>query len=280
MDDILSTIMNFDGYSRIKHAIPYIFDIEAHGKSLRYFGSPHRRDPHDPIFLEIEEAFKDFKPDVVLVEGRQSLKGPSSALNSKLRQLSRDEAIERHGERGPAMQLALEAGIPWLSPEPSDDKLYPYLEAQGFSRDEIFAWDVIHILPQYRRQMRKNGFREYVQPFIDTLQTSTRWHNFDYSYDRAIKLVEQIIGRPVDVENEPDPVALVHPVPRPDRPAQTVLNRVNRAFSTFRDREIIKFIAGVLKDYDRVFIVYGASHAVMQEPALRKLFSGLLSSNS
>ncbi len=48
--------------------------------------------------------------------------------------------------------------------------------------------------------------------------------------------------------------------------------RVVEASSLFRDRNIVIEIAKTLETHNRIFVVYGASHAVMEEPALRKLF--------
>jgi len=42
--------------------------------------------------------------------------------------------------------------------------------------------------------------------------------------------------------------------------------------SLFRDRKIVGDIAEAFKTHKRVFVVYGSSHAVMQEPALKMLF--------
>jgi hypothetical protein len=50
------------------------------------------------------------------------------------------------------------------------------------------------------------------------------------------------------------------------------LNRIGSASSLFRDRKIVSDILEAFKTHDRIFVIYGASHAVMQEPALKKAF--------
>jgi hypothetical protein len=186
--------------------------------------------------------------------------------------MTRDELIDQMGESGFTLKLGLEKGADWRSPEPADEDLYNYLLSRGFSKEEVFAWDFFHILPQYNRQMNRGGFKEYVERFTERFKQTTKWEGFDYSYEHALRLGEQILGKPIDVENTPEATDLIDPIPWEEKKdGQTVLNRVGEAASLFRDRNIVSEIADALKTHKRIFIVYGASHAAMQEPALQKL---------
>lgn len=229
------------------------------------------RDPKNHLFGEIEAAFKEANPDIVFVEG-VNVRGDRDKFNERVKAATREEVIEHMGESGFTLKLGVDKGVEWRSPEPTDEDLYEDLLAKGFSRDQIFAWDVFHILPQYNRLMKKEGFRNYVQGFIDRFKQTTNWEGFDYSYERAIQLGEQILGRPIDVENELEATDFIDPIPWEEKKdKQTILNRIGEQSSLFRDRKIVSDIADALKTHKRVFVVYGASHAVMQEPALRKL---------
>jgi hypothetical protein len=250
LEPVLASIMTAEEYSHIEHPTPYIFELQSGDRKLYYFGSPHLRDPENNLFEKIEAAFNETNPDIVFIEGA-NVRGDRDEFNERVKTATREEVIEFMGERGFALKLAVDKGVEWHSPEPTDKDLYEYLLAKGFSRDQIFAWDVFRILSQYNRLMKKEGFRNYVQGFIDLFKQTTNWEGFDYSYERAIRLGEQILGRSIDVEK--------------------ILNRISEQSSLFRDRKIVSDIADALKTHKRVFIVYGASHAVMQEPALRKL---------
>jgi len=271
LEPVLASIMTAEEYSHTEHATPYIFELQTGDKELRYFGSPHVRDPKNPLFAEIEAAFNEANPDIVFVEG-VSVRGDKTKFDERVKAASREEAIEHMGEPGFTLKLGVEKEIEWRSPEPTDEDLYNDLLAKGFSKEQIFAWDVFHILPQYNRLMDKKGFKPYVQGFVERFKQATNWEGFDYSYERAIQLGEQILGRSVDVENEPDALDFIDPIPWEEKKdKQTILNRIGEASSLFRDRKIVSAIADALKTHKRVFIVYGASHAAMQEPALRKL---------
>jgi len=273
LESILGSIMTSEEYAEIRHDTPYIFELKAGDKELHYFGTPHVRDPQDPLFAEIEAAFNKASPDIVFVEGMSNLPKDKARFDEMLKVASREETIDKSGESGFTCKLAAERGIEWHSPEPSDKDLYDNLLAKGFSKDEIFAWDVFHILPQYNRQMNRQGFKQYVERFIEGFKRTTNWESFDYSYERAIKLGAEILGRPIDVENEPDATDFIDPIPWEEKKeTQTTLNRIGSASSLFRDRKIVSDILEAFKNHNRVFIVYGASHAAMQEPALKKAF--------
>ena len=272
MESILSSIMTAEEYSKIEHATPYIFELKAGDKELHYFGSPHVSDPSSPVFAQIEAAFNKANPDIVFIEG-MSVSGDKRKFNEQVKAETREETIDEMGEPGFTMKLGLEKGIDWESPEPSDKDLYDDLLAKGFSKDQIFAWDVFHILPQYSRQMKRDGFEKYVQRYIERFKQTTNWEGFDYSYERSIKLGEQIFGEAVDVENDQNATDRIDPIPWDEKKEkQTILNRIGEASSLFRDRKIVRDILEAFKTHKRVFVVYGSSHAAMQEPALKKAF--------
>ncbi|HTE48604.1 MAG TPA: hypothetical protein VK675_01720 [Candidatus Paceibacterota bacterium] len=271
LEPVLASIMTAEEYSHTEHVTPYIFELQAGDKKLRYFGSPHVRDPQNPLFAEIETAFNEVNPDIVFMEG-VSIHGDKTDFDERVKAASREEAIELMGESGFTLKLCAEKGIEWRSPEPTDTDLYNDLLAKGFSKEQIFAWDVFHILPQYNRLTDKKGFKPYVQGFVERFKQATNWEGFDYSYERAIQLGEQLLGRYIDVENEPDASDFIDPIPWEEKKGkQTILNRIGETSSLFRDRKIVSDIANALETHKRIFVVYGASHAAMQEPALRKL---------
>ncbi len=269
-DEILNSIMTAEEYSEIRHATPYIFELKVGDKELYYFGTPHSRDANDSIFKEIEDAFNKINPDIVFVEGI-NVRGDKTKYGEIVKAATTDEVVDRLGESGFTLKLGVEKGIDWESPEPTDKDLYDDLLTKGFSRDEVFAWDVFNILPQYNRQMKRERFEKYVSRFIDRFREATNWEGFDYTYERAIELGEQIFGESVDVENDQRALDRIDPIPwKEKKDKQTVLNRISEASSVFRDRKIVRDILGAFKKHKKVFVVYGASHAVMQEPAFKK----------
>lgn len=268
----LGKIMTMNEYASQHHETPYTFSLQSGDKELFYFGAPHVRDPKDSIFSEIKEAFDKADPDVIFIEGMNA-NIDRDIINEKGRSTTSEEAIEGAGEAGFALKLALEKGIDWNSPEPKGSDLYEHLLEEGFSKDEIFARAVLLVLPQYNRQINKQDFKEYSRYFIEQFKDETNWEGFNYSFERAIQIGESILGKPINLGDEEEASDYIDPTPWPEKKEkQTVLNRIGEKSSEFRDECIIKDIATALKKYKRLFVVYGASHAVMQEPALNELF--------
>ena len=54
-------------------------------------------------------------------------------------------------------------------------------------------------------------------------------------------------------------------------PHETTINEISRQSSYYRDAYIVKEIASTLKSYNRILIIYGWSHAIMQERALNQI---------
>ncbi len=271
---ILNTIMTAEEYSAMRHTTPYSFKLELGDKELYYFGSRHMNDPSNPLFAEIENAFNTEKPDIVIVEGISMNSNRQKVyFETNIKSSSREEVIHKMGEVGFTLKLALENGIEWESPEPQYEDVYKYLLDEGFSKEEIFVHEVLHILPQYNLQMKREGFEAYVVPYIERFKEITHWRDFDYSYEHALSLSEAICGEIIDVEHDTHALDRIDPIPWEDKvDSQTVLNRIGEKTGIYRNRNIVTGILDGLKTYNRIFVVYGASHAVMQEPALKKAF--------
>ena len=185
--------------------------------------------------------------------------------------------IRRYTESGLVIKLAVEKGIEWRCPEPAGHEQYHYLE-QRFNRDAIFAWYVLRHLSQYHKTQPKRGFKNYIQIYIDRFKEATRWGEegaeFDYSYEHALEAAQEITGETIEVEETRGASRYVDPIPwEGEEATYTALNKINDVLREFRDRTIVTDIGQSLTSHDRLFIVYGGSHAVMQEPALRALLS-------
>jgi hypothetical protein len=278
IQDILDKVMTAEEYSRSSHETPYIYDLKSGENEISYFGAPHVSDPSDPLFDQIENKFNESSPDLVLVEGMGRLKEKRGFLERNDEgdgpEALRKKVIEKAGEAGFALLLAVQKGAACESPEPLDADMYSHLLEKGFSKEDIFTEQIFLVLPQYHRQMEKEGFENYAKYFIKMFAEATNWDNFDYSYEHAYARFSELLGKEIDVESVENSIDYVDPIPWEERKdAQTVLNAIARETSLYRDQFIVSQIAEYLKTYKRIFTVYGSSHAFMQEPALRALLN-------
>ena len=275
INHILEKIMTAEEYSRLKHKTPYLYTLRSGDKELFYFGARHSRNPKDAMFAEIEKEFNAIRPDMVFVEGISGLSQKRARYEEEIKNMSREKIIDFAGESGFTLALATQNSVACESPEPKDSDLYNFLLDAGFSKEHIFAYEVFQILPQYHRRANRAGFKNDVTPFIERFEQETRWENFDYSYEHALKIGAEILGKGIDVENVEQPTDYIDPIPwKSKKGAQTVLNEISRGASLYRDQYMVKEIAAALEHHKKLFIVFGASHAVMQEPALRELMKG------
>jgi len=269
--------MTFEEYAGIEHPTPYVFELEKDNKRLVYFGASHSNIPRDPLFNKLQAKFDQTQPELVFVEGVMRFQERKKELIESLQHADRDQVINEGGESLFTLKLAAEAGVEVDVPEPSDKSIIRNLLQQGFSPDAIFAHEVYLIIDQYYRIPERPDLEKYLSRYINEFQSVTNWSGFEYSLAHAQQIGETIWGR----EKANPHVAKfagprVDPTPSKETAKyQTMISKIARETSYARDRFMVKKIQEALEGYNRLFVVFGASHAVMQEGALRKLFSDL-----
>ena len=265
--------MTAEEYSRLETGrAPHIFYFEKGKKKLVYFGAGHIHDnSDDPQYEQIETEFEKTDPELVLVEGIGEIQ-----ISEKRKDLVREagwEEIRKKGENHFTLKLALEGKREAESPEPTKKELSDYLENAGFTRDEIFALRFTNIFTQYLQLKDKPEFGSYMAPYMERFNT-VGWENFDFSFQNAARCFTQASGLPLDLKKPELYDHIGDPIPW-EGISQNRMNIIARAETIFRDRFMIERIAKGLEKYDRIFAVYGDSHAVMQEAAVKELFSYL-----
>lgn len=271
ISEALSKLMSVDEYEKIKHAKPYTFEItnKDHTKSLFFFGAKHTADPTDPMFIDLRKSLEDFNPDLVMVEAAPGPKGLTrNEFNEGIAAQPIQEVIKRRGEPGFTIRIAVENNIEWFCPEPDRNDEFQFLQDKGFDKKEIQAWALFRNIPIFNKTRGERTFDEFAQSSITTFLEKTGWKLSDSVEDVLNKGLE-MIGEKVDIKNSMDVDKYIFPG-KGNR-----IQELSRLSWEFRDRTILENISYKLKDYNRIFVVYGASHAVIQEPALDYLLSHL-----
>jgi hypothetical protein len=266
-------VLTPEEYARRKHDTPYLYTLGEGDNALTFVGARHSTDTNDEQFPLITEQFERAQPDVVLVEGVHGLSG-QAGTERLINGLSHHEAIERGGEPVYAIKHALERNVPWLCPEPADGQLFKYLTRQLYTNDELVAWYTLRLLGQYHRRKEEVPFRAYLAPFLGYLKETTGWPAAVVNAEAALQKAAQVLGHEVNLYNPDRAAEYTDPIPWPQRwEQQTRFNEISRDAVAFRDRTIVRNVARELLAGRRVLVVYGAGHAVMQEPAYRYLFN-------
>lgn len=252
-NEIQQYIMSYEDYSTKKHALPYLFSLESNDQSLYYFGGNHSVDPSNEQYIILEEYWDQFLKKtnalncVVLVEGT-------------LRKLavSKDEAI-CHGAEGSFITFLASktSDIVIKCPEPTYKAIDAYL-------NNFFTEDVI----TYKTYAQKALWaikRHTINPLSSLQESFQQEYGIDLEHMETIH--KKLFKEPYDITNERFFYTITNPVS-----TNTIINKACRKASVFRDVECIRFIKSLIQEGKNIFIVYGGTHAVMQEPAIKAVW--------
>lgn len=271
--ELISSVMSFEEYAKIEHEVPYVYELKQGDREVLYFGVDHSNDISNPQFNEIQKKFNEIKPDVVFVEGFDSLAEKKEKAVEHISKNTIEDLTKSFGESGFVLKLAVSSGADFDSPEPKFKTEIEYLLKKGFSKEDIFAFYLYRQISQYDRSVENVNIEEYLNLLIADIKNQTDWQNFDYSILHLKKIGEKIWGEKGDLYSKEFSIERVDPTPWENRTEmQTIITKIAQESNQFRNGYMIQRIQEVLKDKKKLFIVFGASHAVMQEPALKKMF--------
>jgi hypothetical protein len=276
-ETITDRILTPEQYAQLEHHKPYIIELNNHQKNLLFYGSKHITDPSDPMFVDIKNRIATFKPQLILVgDSKPKSEEKRLALETEIRKEDESLTIQNRSDIGYVIKIALENNIAWQPLEPTEPMLLQHLLDKGFSKGEIFAFRGMQSVIQYQNISNKPDLQRYFQNSLDAIHQATNWEDFDYSISHFIKMVNDIYATEFTLESLISTVDLknyAYPNSKPHSwTEQSIVNKIWEEAWKFRDINAISKIADALDNNERVFVIYVASHAVVQEPALRKLF--------
>lgn len=236
---------------------PYVINLKNGKKQLLVIGTQHTRDPLHPMFKVIENAFKDFKPQILIHEGGEFRKTYSS----------RNQAIAASGELGLEELLADEAGVKTISGDEPDKLEFEELSA-AFSKDEalVFFASERFIFPfkfgQYKGALEDEYTNNFIKGYLEKegIALITEQKQFAYYKSSYKKLFHEDFD--IDNINQHN----FTPFGKGNH-----FNDVTRKSKELRDRYLLKQIEAQLKLHDKVLVIYGGWHILAIEPALSQI---------
>lgn len=246
-------ILSYEEYAQRKHVSPYIFTISKGAQHLYYFGANHSCEPTNEQYPLLENYWNDFlkatdgKNCIVFVEG------------SKRRLCAtKEEAITQAGGEGGFMTyVAHKEHIPVICPEPDDQTLQR--ELLNYFGDDVITYRKFAQSVQQFHRYRKNDadlkfesfYRRYNLPSLDVMKD----------------IHKKLFASDLDLEDELFFYTITNPVT-----IDTIINKACRQASMLRDQYIVACIDKLMQEGKNIFIAYGCTHAVMQEPAIRDIW--------
>lgn len=264
----LLTIQEYAELPNIREiANGYVFTLEKEGKKLVFMGTKHVNNPNNPLFTQIQDKFNELKPEIVFVEGKRFI----NTEKDKTREYYKDKTVEEciaEGESTFSLKLAIDAGIDFESPEPSYRKEIKYLVESGYSQVDIHKYYTYRIIYQFQREFPNStvtACKEYIAKYMQRFREASGWDSEVLAeLDESI-LAEIGIGDNRRYSSQSDPTPW-------DGVEYTATKQISAASGQYRDEYIFERILSSLDTYNNVLVVYGASHAIIQEPALRAYF--------
>ncbi len=253
--------MTYEEYLKLpRMPNPYFYFIYKNGMYLYYLGSHHCFDPQNSVIGVIKHYWNDFlsqakgAPTISFIEG-----GTRHTYNSE------EECILKSGEAGLITYLSHLNNIECSSPEPSFE--YETNELlRGFSKDEILTYYFTRNVSQWNRLVNKPDFEKYTTESLENYKKTLGWDDIDYSVKERIAVFEKLTGHKF-IESDYELMTTF------DNPMSTdnVVNRVSRASSILRDGYIVSRIKDEWDRGKNIFVIYGKTHAIMQEPVIRSM---------
>jgi len=237
--------------------IPYVRELEVHGKRLVVIGTMHSRNPRSPMFERIEAIFQRVRPQLVLHE---------TTAPAFLEKMPRDQAIKVGAEVGFAVYLAGRYGVAIRSGDASDKEEFSALLAH-YPAEDVLVFLTGQRLIGGRNPDLKEIARQY-PGFFETYLAANgiprrngweTWNGFLTEY-------EHVVGRPLTRASwNPDLLRSVR--------NNGKLSEMCRTMDAFRDRHLLAAIREALRDHERVVVVFGAWHVLALEPVLENVLS-------
>ncbi len=247
---------------QIEFSAPYTYSLEREGRRIDYFGAEHTRDSAHPQMRELKKSWEDFlsatnnHKRIVFVEG--SIREPQATEEESIRSAG--------GEGGLISFLARQQGIDLHCPEPSSaDEAVELLKR--FSKEYIAYYYFARAIDQWHRSFKAEvPFMKYIEGHLRQDKNELHWDDFDFSLDHMKQIHRKVFG----VDFDEMDANLFYDSSNPARISNPI-SEVARASNDVRNGFILDEIEKYWNDGFSIFIVYGSGHAVVHEPALRKL---------
>ena len=254
-------LMSFEKFNSTQTTSPYIFKYEKSGQCIFYFGSKHSYDPNNDEFNMLEAFWRDFlietkdKNRIAFEEG-----GRRPYIDNK------NEAISKYGEMGYLVHLATNEKIELFSPEPPEPFRFSEL-LKTFPKEAIAFHDFARACSQWNSMVNKPDFDTYIDGFLSGDKRESGWIDFDFSIQNMAKIQKDLFGTELDKNDKKFFYDIINPTTK-----KTIINEISRfEDEEFRDNYILEQIEKYWNMGHNIFIVYGSSHAIRQEPAIRTL---------
>lgn len=238
---------------------PYFYSTSKGSQRMFFLGSHHSFEPKDNLFKRIVRIWKKFLEETRGTESVVFIEGGTRAIEG----LSRDRIIEKHGEPGFVTYLAHSEKLPVASPEP--DKIDEVEELlKHFSRDEVEYYYFARSILQWNKLKVKPDFEKYIRGYLDRDSKKFGWKDYNFSVKHMVELHNK------QNSHEFDPIGCERCMYNSSNPSSSSVSSLS---SVIRDEKLVIEAKKIWDTNKSLFISYGSGHAIVCEPALKRLLT-------
>jgi len=250
-------------------APPYAARYVRDGRSLTFVASLHEHRSGCDTFRVVEREFERLDPQVVILEGFSSADGVSPAGYSKWVRGQAEGELWPGGEAAFAAKLALDAGVPFLGGEPSAELVFREAQSERIGPEDLIYFFVVRQVPQWKRA-EEDRDRTFEQLYREMIRQLAHMHPIEAEAFQDPKGFLAWYQRRNGRAFVYDEITTEQSAPLTGEDA-LFTQRVSTQVGEVRDAHIASVIADQLNQHERVLVVYGAGHHLVQEPVLAKL---------
>ena len=260
-------INKYKQYANIRHAIPYVYSMSSQGHTILYCGTSHYLSYADSGIQYIIKLFRWYNPDLMIVEGIPWLN--ESKLIRKLGQYNEKELIDKFGENILFAVLAGKDGKVVISPEPSLKKEMNYVCNYGYTIWEFLLFYMFKLGIQWLQQKNRESIEGYIKKCDTYLYQEL--NEFYTDYRNCFQAKMRIL---LEHANANQLKTVIDPVLRKyqNHYFDGKYNQISRLSNICRDIDIINTIIRNSQKFNRIMVVYGATHAYVQQVVIKAYF--------
>lgn len=242
-------ILSHDEYAAVfeTHARPFVYQMNYRNSAVLVYGASHTKDPENHQIRNIDSAFHQFRPTVVLVEGR---------MGFLFRPVT--DPVEKFGEQGKLLDLAKQNSVKAFTWEQSLEAEVSKVLKQYSYPQRVAMFYVLRPYWSNYRFGKPDNPDEYVRP---TLEKRTSVKGLKNSIS-SIAQIDSIWGQ--DFPTEPNWRDKGDEYGHPGY-LKVIADLANET----RDIHLVQIIIDLLEKDERVMLTAGSSHAVKIERALQ-----------
>jgi len=241
----------------------------ARTRRLVFVAAKHANRDDSLTFRLIRAAYAGFAFDIVIAEGFATSRGPNPPrlLQYASESGANGEGFVEGGETVPTVLGAQQEGAVLWGGEPDDSVVKASLLAQGFSAEDLLGFYVLRNIPQWTGERRIGHAGD---PRLEALVSEALVRN-----RAALGLPGTVLaGFPEwaawyqALNRKPIDASFVTEEVGPLADGRFGTNRIAYAVSRARDAYLHDLIVSHLNARKSVLVVFGASHLMIQRPAL------------